>query len=123
MWTIGYDDTDGDLHLALQVKNGYQKSGIATGVWKWTVEHLFPQMLLKKVQVNQKPLDEAYIRAITHPDHLAKVLEKAGFTKVARENHIGDGFTYIEKSYVGAFNDGQRVLYEIPLKKAIPSNL
>jgi hypothetical protein len=107
MWTIGYDDEDGNLHLAIQIKDEFQHQGLGAATWKWTVERLLPHMLINGVQVKGHPLQDAFIRAITHPYHLARELERAGFRRV-RE--------YVEEAYRGQENDGRRILYEIPVR-------
>lgn len=108
MWVVGYDDKPGDLNVALFVKSQFQRQGLARTTWDWTVKHFIPEMIRRDVKVNDKPLRDAFIRATTHPQHLAPVLESAGFKKV--EDQVDDDYA------AGGVNDGRRILYEIAVK-------
>ena len=112
LWTLGYDDEPGKLHMALCLTK--QKEGIATAISKWALTQLLPQLQEKQIPipvykddqcVGTIPIIESHIRAMTSPEHPAvpHILKKAGF------DYVCD----MDTSF------GKRKLYEAPIAKLL----
>lgn len=112
LWTLGYDDEPGKLHMALCLNK--QKEGIATAISKWALTQLLPTLQEKQIPipiytgdqvVRTIPMIDSHIRAMTSPEHPAvpHILKKAGFDYVCE----------MDTSF------GKRNLYEIPMAKLL----